>query len=478
MRQQPCAPSGAHLRRTTIPRRLGRNTYPGPGMASRVNQLYDWLKHLPSPAAEQILSAAMEHAEPEYAALLSAQLLARKTETAWAGLLVHYPQLPPATRNKLAADAGLLRNGLSLAMHAPSPKARGNALVALGAHMCPELAFLLPDALRDSTEDVRREAARTLRQMAELVLDARPAPAADPAERRAYEARRAEVARAAREAARTYDLHYRLEAIEVALWFAAELGDVLWEWLANPRSSASFIIRANLAAWNSPRLARFLLQGIAQASWRHSVVPILQSWHTPEEIAEVLRHTDILADNEIARRLVAVRDPCWFDGLGPHLEALPAELRPWAVRWLLLLGYSATDKLDFLRTWCRSSCEPLRQAAARGLEAVVLPDQRAAPRAAFPTIREEPTVPREAPPPARHAPRALPAPPSRPAIAPPRRAVEVSQEKQKLRRMLEELLAQDDALPIVQQQLQQVQALMRQVDEAARSPAEPSERGE
>ena len=336
----------------------------------RLDALYAWLADVPTPACERILATALEHAESPYFERIAELLFGRDTEAAWAGLIGNYPRLRPAATQRLRADAARFRAGLAHALRARTATARANALAVLREHPCSAVSYLLPDVLRDTSEEVRGAAALALRRVAEAVLDGEALEEWDDRRRDAHHSARTEVAKAAWEALRTFDLHYRLEAVEVALWFAQDFPDPLWASLDNPRAHGSYVVRRHLDSWNSPRLARFLLEALARPTWRSSAQQLLREWHKPPEIGAMLRNTDALANPEIRRRLGLIKPVRWFDDLGNDLQLLPPALRKRAPQWVCHLGYTPDRRLTLLSNWLGSADASLRQHAGYALAAL------------------------------------------------------------------------------------------------------------
>jgi hypothetical protein len=345
-------------------------------MASRrADKLYDWLAELPSPDAELILAAALERAEPPYFDRIVELLFERASDAAWAGLIANYPVLSPEVRARLRADPQQMRSGLVRVLRGGSPQGRCNALQALCENPEPALAYLLPDALRASASDVRRAAAVTLRRLAEIVIE----PAAEPARVGPEQSNasqpqsqapppasedRLAVARAVWEALRSFDLHYRLEVVEAALWFTLDFGRDLWEMLGNRRSPTAHVVSANLRSWDSPRLARFLLEALAQSAWRASARDLLVRWRGVPRLTAILRHSDLLRRAEFREGLGSLKRPAWFAGV-QDLRELPAELRVQAPDWLVLLSFRPEEKLTLLANWSESAFADLRNAAKK-----------------------------------------------------------------------------------------------------------------
>ena len=339
-----------------------------------VEKLFAWLAETSAPASEQILATALIRAESPYFERIIAQLLERGTDQAWAGLIGNFPRLGPEVRARLLADSARLRAGCALAMRSSVAQVRKNTLTALQHMPCPRLSYLLPDALRDTSDEVRRTAALTLRRLAESVLDSEGVESWDDARQREYWSSRTEVAQAVREALRTFDLHFCREVVEISLWFAEDFADALWKMLGNPRSQGGFIVSASLDFWDSPRLARFLLDALAQPAWRNTAQLILQGWHTPAELGALLGNSDVLANPEIRRRLGTIKHPRWFDGPGYNLTDLPSSCRARAAQWVYYLGYRPQEKMRILTTWLEDPDPALRRGAACALAMLGAPD--------------------------------------------------------------------------------------------------------
>ena len=339
-----------------------------------VDRLYEWLAQVPTPICEQILSAGLEHAEsPDFERIVEL-LFNRKSDAGWGALVANYPRLTSPMQQRLLEEPQHLRAGLATALRGTSAKARHHALLVLSEHPCPTLSYLLPDALRDSSDAVRKTAASTLRHIAENILDCRPEKNWDEARKQEYQSNRAEVAQAVQEALRTFDLHYRLEALEVALWFVEDFEDDLWLLLGNRRSQCGHLVAEHLNSWNSPRLARFLLAALAQPAWRFPAQQVLQQWQGRAEVAALVQSTDLLTDTNIRRQLNRLKQVRWFDQLGDQLQGLPAHLRPDLPQWVCYLGLNDSTKCGLLGRWLKSSNPELRRGAIYALANLETPE--------------------------------------------------------------------------------------------------------
>ena len=343
----------------------------------RVDRLYRWLADLPAPEAEGILATALEHAESPYAERIVRELFARRTEAAWAGLVANYSRLLPQQRLVLASEPELLRAGLARTLRAGSPRARCNALSAMQEMPTPGVAYLLPDLLREHVGEIRSLAALALRSLAGAVADAVPQDHWAAAQVDAYRKDRAEVARAVREALDIFDRHYRVEVVEAGLWLIRELGPTLWPILDNRHSQLSRIVADHLGSWESPRLARFLVEALGRPAWRGMARRILVRWKRQAEVHAVLLQSDLLDNAAIRQQLAALEPSAWLEELPLCLDMLPARARRDAPRWVCLLGCSEAEKVNALARCLHSQDVNARRSAAYGLARIQHPEAAA-----------------------------------------------------------------------------------------------------
>ncbi len=342
---------------------------------SEVEQLYRWLAGDVSPAANEILSAALAHAEADYASRIATMLLSRRHESAWRGLVGNYERLTPELREQLLVHPGLVRAGLAAAMRDTNTQARQNALALLHDWPCPHVSYLVADALRDNSPEIRTAAALVLRRCAEIVLD-RAEGEATPDQSSAADmaAERVEVVKAIREGLRTFGLHGQLGVLEASLWFAKELGTSLWDALADRHSRCGGLLERHVAEWNHPRLAGFLLLGLAQPAWHATSRDMLTSWQTQPELLAILRNSDLLADPLVRQGLRDLHQPRWFVAADPSGTDLPPDARAQLPRWVCVLEFSLAERLRYLEHCGLSSCPQVQRAAVYALASLNVPE--------------------------------------------------------------------------------------------------------
>ncbi len=330
---------------------------------NRLDKLYHWLAKAAAPEADQILGAALALAEGAYAARLAELLLDRRNEAAWTALVANFPRVPGELQPRLLAEPELVRAAAAAVLSGGTPEARRAALALLELHPCPQLAEHLADLLRDPDEALRPLAAALLRRFALRVLEpGQPAPEPEVAHRL-----RGHITRALSEALRTFDVHGRAEVLEAALWFARDLGATLWGALAEPRSRRGMCVAQRLSAWNSPRLAAFLLLALARPEWRATVRPLLEGWSDRAELIALLRNTDLLEDPEVRRGLRHLRAPAWFSAHVGAPALLPPDVRGALPLWVRHLGFSDAERLHYLTQWQTSALPEVHKSAVYAL---------------------------------------------------------------------------------------------------------------
>ena len=336
-----------------------------------VNQLYDWLSHGPTPDCDRIFAAALVRAEPAWAERIVRVLLGRGNEASWAALIGRYPHLPPEVHARLHESGELTHAGIALASKSPCIETRTNALLALEDRPDARMAYILSAAIRDPAPKVRALAAQTLRKTTDIFLD-RPPPLvdADHAVRRAYEAERQQLVLASEEALRTFDLHSRREVLETALWFARDLGEVLWQKLRSRRSRASVVTADHLLTWNHPRLAHFLVSALKRPAWRAVAGQMLKAWCTAPQVTALLGESDLLDDPKIRDQLAAIQNPRWFTQIDTGLSELPTELQQLAPRWVCHAGYREREKTSLLSHWVQAVDQRVHRATVYALAEV------------------------------------------------------------------------------------------------------------
>lgn len=336
-----------------------------------VDQVREWLAGHESADADRAIGAALGNAEPGHFEKLVEVLLRRARPTSWGALIGMYERLGEGVRRALLANEQLMLDGATIAMKSGDARSRYNALAAIGDFPAANLAHLLALALREKSQATRERAAATLRRMAELYLTRGEIEQGSGTKARLTpEQQRRQIVDALRDALRTVDLHLRVEVLEPCVWFDADLAGDLEEALNKPRSRCIHVLEENLAVWDTPLLAPFLLRCLGRSDLRRQAQGILRDWSEQEEVTELLKCTGMLSQPEIRNGLAGVRSPHWFADRKADLRAVPVHLRPDAAKWVVAAGFTESEREAYLTRWSRSTDADLQQAAVWALAGV------------------------------------------------------------------------------------------------------------
>ncbi|GMU83384.1 MAG: hypothetical protein AMXMBFR47_32540 [Planctomycetota bacterium] len=342
-------------------------------------RFYDWLQSGPTPDCDEILAAGLEAADGPWFERIIGVLLQRGHEASWAALIGVLDRLPAEARAQLEAAPERIVNALARALKSPAAEARVQALRVFERFGRPRQLYLVADALRDAHPPAREAAACALRAHAAAFLKAqaerdRDGARIDAAVAAQMAEERRQIAVAVQEAARTFDLHHRVEALEASLWFADALGPDFWSLLHNTRSRAGKIVAERLSEWNRPAIAPFLLRALRHVAWRTQATNLLRRWTSLEHLLALLRCTDLLDHPEIRLQLSHVPAETCLGALGRDLSNIPESLQPALPRWVAALGAEPAWRVRVLGAWCGFPVEALRRSAVYALATIDHPD--------------------------------------------------------------------------------------------------------
>lgn len=330
-----------------------------------VDRYFEWLRQGPVPDVDRTIAVALPQADIAYRDRLYALLLERDHPASWGALLSDFPNLSAPLKTRFTDDPQRLATALPAALRLPHASGRRNALLAAEFAPTPALALPLSDALRDPAKEVRDLAGALLGRLAAAYVRAefqRTTPrTAD--EQHARE----QLVTALGEALKGFDRHWCLEPVRAALWFAADLGPRLWDVLADAGGRVTELVRRHLDSWDDPRLAPFLLTGLAQPRWNKIVAPRLRKWHGRGPLEALLLATDLLEVQALRTALAELSQPRWFEGVDGFIAAMSPERRANLPRWLCVAALPERDRTQLLGRWLNLGCPALQRGCVYAL---------------------------------------------------------------------------------------------------------------
>lgn len=154
------------------------------------------------------------------------------------------------------------------------------------------------------------------------------------------------------------------------MWFAADLGEPLWQVLDNRRSRAGKIVAEHLEAWGNPQMAGLVLLCLARSEWRNIGHQALRAWRGLPMFIGLLRQTPLALTAEVSRNVALLKRPDWLNAIDAGLTNIPAELRvhlPW---WVGQMALSDDDKLNLLSRWARTPCPEVQRAVVYAMASI------------------------------------------------------------------------------------------------------------
>ena len=319
-----------------------------------IDELYNWLARDVSPAANQLFAAALPRAEPEWADRIGRILVERRHETAWVALAANYLRFNAAIQERIRKQADLARKGLAAALTLTDSAARRSALGLLCEMPDGELAPSAAACLRDPDPFTRDLAAKAVCLLAERALAETP-----------QDARH--LVTALTTALRTFERHRQPSVLRACLWYARELGEPLWTALGSGPGRCGHVVEQHLPEWNEPRLAAFLILGMARPAWQRIAEQCLSRWDTHEHALALLAQSDLLSDMAVRRAMPRLKRPRFFVAALGRLAEIAPELRACVPHWICVLGFSEHERLRCLELCAGSQWPELQRAAAHAM---------------------------------------------------------------------------------------------------------------
>ncbi|MGE3180872.1 MAG: hypothetical protein AB7N71_04520 [Phycisphaerae bacterium] len=333
-----------------------------------VDKLYSWLAQEPTPSAERILASALPLAEDAHFQRIVDILLARQNDASWAGLISQFSRLSAEQQDIVLLETKLVRAGIAAAARWHAAEARENAFRVLNLKPTEKLAFLIPAALRDSSQTVRKLAISALRAMADSFLQRHVAPLRGVRWSDTVEPETHLFLEVMHQVFQKFSFHLQVEAFEVTLWFARYFEAEIWESLDAPRSHTAFVAREQLAHWRSPHLTGFLLLCLERREWRRIASARLEKFASREECQSLLIHSELLQSPEIAHAVSLIRKPAWYEAFLANWDRFSAAQQDRIPQWLALSAIDReSNKIELLAKLAETKTEAIRADAILAL---------------------------------------------------------------------------------------------------------------
>ncbi len=139
---------------------------------SKVENIIAQVAALPDMGVDECLAAALPTAEPWVQQHLIRELQKRNQHPGRIGIITYYPCLTPELKQQVQQNITGLTGELALLLADPRSAAADNALTLIADAQLIDFAYLLPNGLRSSNEQICQRAAQTLLSFATTVHQA------------------------------------------------------------------------------------------------------------------------------------------------------------------------------------------------------------------------------------------------------------------------------------------------------------------
>jgi len=331
--------------------------------------IFTILRESTDPAADDALLAALRQADPPTALAVIETLLVRQSRRGLFGLVESFHLLEEQLRQAVILDVDRLFGVLREAAQSRDEQLRLNVLSLIQEGRLFRASYLLDGCFRDRSVKVREAAAETLHHLAQDLLrfsadgvdgeasaGSEPVSVAlDPAEMESRAEDRRQLVGAIEAGLATFDLHRQSVVVEVAMWFADDLGAASWAVFSAPGSRATQAAVTLLANSPSPRFVPFAMAMLALTNARSQLAHLLNVCPDAPFLTEWTRQSWRLVEPRLARALIVIRELAWIDRRVIDVSQAPEEFQRLFPRWLLATGLSPERKTDALKEFYRRS---------------------------------------------------------------------------------------------------------------------------
>jgi len=157
------------------------------------------------------------------------------------------------------------------------------------------------------------------------------------------------LAEALKRSIRIWDKHKQPQAMEAAMWLSHRLHGAFQTKLRDPRSNISATLNNILKESVDPAIAGFVLCALSMPTIRAAAAKSIGEAQDFSFIQAIVRHGDLLKNNEIKQGLQWIRQCRWLDHSLDDLLKLDKKDAVRAVRLLTAMGSSAQKKSAILR---------------------------------------------------------------------------------------------------------------------------------
>ena len=287
-------------------------------------------------------------------------LIKRAHTPALAALAAGYDGYGDQLRRLILARASGLLPGIRAAISSASFKERACAIKIIVQGNASGAAYLLADALRVRCRRTRELAAAGLHRMTAKLVDRLACPHAEKASE--LNSLSAGLLEALSLAVRRWELHFRPEILQAALWMGDRLEPVILEKARERRSRVVKALCDQLEGTTDVRLAGSVVRALGVPELAQAAARAISRSRDAAFVRSLLSESWLLADSRVERGCRRLRNGRWLPVAMDALLTLEPAAVESAVRFLMSTGGPPASKLELFKKLAGAGHEHIRHA--------------------------------------------------------------------------------------------------------------------
>lgn len=315
--------------------------------------IYQRLRSIRDHSVDRAMAAALPTADPLSAKLIALNLLERQHHEGIAALVLYYDQLLPDIQARVIRAAPQWYRPLREAAGRTSTHGPANVIKIIVSAKIAKLAYLITEQLHHRPDDLRKQAAEGLLELArwaaaaayQRVDQAQPATRCDTASA-AY------IHAAVEEAVRLYHTHHQPAALMAYAAMAYRPMPKVLRQLHDISNPAVKALRKLLPAADDPDIRRVALVLVQVPTLTEAALAGLKTAGIGQGLVDVLNGSHLLLNRRISSSLRGLTQAQYLWPTAGDLPQWPASATRGLARWVQALPLTARERVENLTKLC------------------------------------------------------------------------------------------------------------------------------
>ena len=316
---------------------------------SRLYDIYQRLRSIQDPSVDRAMAAALPTADPLAVKMITLNLLEREHPEGTASLVLHYDQLLPDIQARVIRLAPKWYRPLREAAGRKGTHGPANAIRIIVEAKIARLAYLITEQLHHRPDDLRKQAAEGLLELAHWASTAtyhQTDHAQQPT--RCDVSSAAYIQAAVEEAVRLYHTHHQPAALMAYAAMAYRSMPEILRQLQDLSSPAVAEFRTLLSTVQHPDIRRVVLVLVQVPTLTDAAFAGLKATGSGEGLIDVLSGSHLLLNQRIRGRLRDLTQPLHLWPVAGDAAQWPTQTTRGLSRWAQALPMTARERVENL----------------------------------------------------------------------------------------------------------------------------------